>query len=289
MIAGFNTDIEFDGVVYHVQTEDKGLPSRKIISLVYDRGTILASKRTNYDDLAAEDVVEATVAERVQKQHKLICAAIRAGRINELKAMTARASAAKAAEAPQAQPEPVQAVVPTPVARVETQRIVTFTPPETPAEPPIELPASVVTQEFSADEFFDAPIFEDVEIIEDDILLPAEAVAVVSELSGKERPANQKLSIELLGESKFKGGDRVTVTAMICRGTDRKVVADAQIMIKVLGSSFRPVIFHANTDSNGVARVHLQLPHFTSGRAAQLLRASHGGEEIELRRIVTPG
>ncbi len=293
MIAGFNTDIEFDGVVYHVQTEDKGLPSRKIISLVYDRGTILASKRTNYDDLAAEDVVEATVAERVQKQHKLICAAIRAGRINELKAMTARASAAKAAEAPQAQPEPVQAVVPTPVARVETQRIVTFTPPETPAEPPIaapiELPASVVTQEFSADEFFDAPIFEDVEIIEDDILLPAEAVAVVSELSGKERPANQKLSIELLGESKFKGGDRVTVTAMICRGTDRKVVADAQIMIKVLGSSFRPVIFHANTDSNGVARVHLQLPHFTSGRAALLLRASHGGEEIELRRIVTPG
>ena len=71
--------------------------------------------------------------------------------------------------------------------------------------------------------------------------------------------------------------------------TDRKVVADAQIMIKVLGSSFRPVIFHANTDSNGVARVHLQLPHFTSGRAALLLRASHSGEEIELRRIVTPG
>ena len=293
MIAGFNTDIEFDGVVYHVQTEDKGLPSRKIISLVYDRGTILASKRTNYDDLAAEDVVEAVVAERVQKQHKLICAAIRAGRINELKAMTARASAAKAAEAPQAQPEPVQVVVPTPVARVETQRIVTFSPAEPPAEPPaaepIELPASVVTQEFSADEFFDAPIFEDVEIIEDDILLPAEAVAVVSELSGKERPANQKLSIELLGEAKFKGGDRVTVTTMICRGTDRKVVADAQIMIKVLGSSFRPVIFHANSDSNGIARVHLQLPHFTSGRAALLLRATHSGEEIELRRIVTPG
>ncbi len=293
MIAGFNTDIEFDGVGYHVQTEDKGLPSRKIISLVYDRGTILASKRTNYDDLAAEDVVEAVVAERVQKQHKLICAAIRAGRINELKAMTARASAAKAAEAPQAQPEPVQVVVPTPVARVETQRIVTFSPAEPPVEPPaaepIELPASVVTQEFSADEFFDAPIFEDVEIIEDDILLPAEAVAVVSELSGKERPANQKLSIELLGEAKFKGGDRVTVTTMICRGTDRKVVADAQIMIQVLGSSFRPVIFHANSDSNGIARVHLQLPHFTSGRAALLLRATHSGEEIELRRIVTPG
>jgi hypothetical protein len=76
---------------------------------------------------------------------------------------------------------------------------------------------------------------------------------------------------------------------MICRGTDRKVVPDAQVMIKVLGSSFRPVIFHAKTDTNGLARVHLQLPHFQSGRAAVLIRAITGGEEVELRRVVTPG
>jgi len=25
VITGYNTDVEFDGVVYHVQTEDKGL------------------------------------------------------------------------------------------------------------------------------------------------------------------------------------------------------------------------------------------------------------------------
>ena len=46
MISGFNTDVEFGGVVYHVQTEDKGLKSRLFVSLVYDHGTILASKRT---------------------------------------------------------------------------------------------------------------------------------------------------------------------------------------------------------------------------------------------------
>ncbi len=76
---------------------------------------------------------------------------------------------------------------------------------------------------------------------------------------------------------------------MLCRGTERKVVADAQIMIKVLGSSFRPVIFHAKSDANGIARVHLQLPHFQAGRAALLVRAITNGEEIELRRVVTPG
>ena len=183
--------------------------------------------------------------------------------------------------------------MPTPIARVETQRIITILPPDdpilSPVDDPIELPDAVVTEDFEVDEFFDAPIFEDFEIIEDDILLPADAVAVVSELSGKERPANQKLSIELLGDAKFKGGDRITVSLMICRGTERKVVADAQIMVKVLGSSFRPVIFHAKTDSNGMASVHLQMPRFSSGRAALLLRASHNGEEIELRRVVLPG
>ena len=54
MITGFNTDIEHDGVVYHVQTEDKGLDSPIILSLVYAGGTILASKRSPYEDLIAE-------------------------------------------------------------------------------------------------------------------------------------------------------------------------------------------------------------------------------------------
>ena len=44
---------------------------------------------------------------------------------------------------------------------------------------------------------------------------------------GTERPVNNKLGIELLGEAKFKGGERKTVTFMVCRGTERKVVSSA--------------------------------------------------------------
>ena len=58
---------------------------------------------------------------------------------------------------------------------------------------------------------------------------------------------------------------------------------------EIVGTSFRPLIFHAKTDSNGIAVVHLQLPHFTSGRAAILIRAMSEGEEVELRRIITQG
>lgn len=81
MITGFNTDIEYQGITYHVQTEDKGVATPLILSLVYDRGTILASKRSPYDDLLVEGFDEKALTERLQKQHKLICAAVRSGRI----------------------------------------------------------------------------------------------------------------------------------------------------------------------------------------------------------------
>ena len=286
MISGFNTDIEFDGKMYHVQTEDKGAPSLLIVSLVYDGGTILASKRDVYDDLANGNFDEKKLADRVGRQHKLICAAVKAGRIDELKEMTAKASTAagnkkqkKIVETVAVHAEPAMAyadaAIPTPM-------------------PSTAIPSSFLTPERPKFDtgpirFSHEPVIEDVGVIDEADVIPAEAVAVVSELSGRERPSNKKLSLELLGDATFKGGERTTVYIMICRGTERKVVHGAQIMIKVLGSSFRPVIFHAKSDSNGLANIHLQLPSFQAGRAALFIRAIADGEEVELRRIVNPG
>lgn len=232
------------------------------MSLVYNKGTILASKRVSYDDLAASgEVDEEVLAARVSRQHQLICAAVQAGRIEDLKKMAAQ-------RAVRPQPETVAAVAQADVAPTNG-----FVPADAP------------------DPFDDIPIIDAVEIIEDEAheILPSEAVAVVSELSGQERRMHNKLGIQLLGDPKFKGGDRRTLNLMVCRGTANKIVADAQIMVKVIGSSFRPVIFHARSDANGLANVHLQLPKFNAGRAALLVRAISDGEEIELRRIVTPG
>ncbi|MBA3768361.1 MAG: hypothetical protein H0W99_15560, partial [Acidobacteria bacterium] len=92
MITGFNTDVEYDGVTYHVQTEDKGLESPLILSLVYSGGAILASKRSPYNDLIAAGFSEQTLTERLQRQHKLICAAINAGRLDDLKKMSGRSA-----------------------------------------------------------------------------------------------------------------------------------------------------------------------------------------------------
>jgi len=90
VITGYNTDVEHGGVTYHVQTEDKGLNTPIILSLVYSGGAILASKRSPYDDLIAAGFDQNALIERLQRQHKLICAAINAGRLDDLKRMSDR-------------------------------------------------------------------------------------------------------------------------------------------------------------------------------------------------------
>jgi hypothetical protein len=295
VIAGFNTDIEFKGTVYHVQTEDKGPPSREIMSLVYDRGTILASKRVSYQDLASTNFDEKKLEERLGRQHKLICAAVRTGRLDDLKEMTARSAAGRPKGRPDKNvmavsvPQPSQ---PLPVlpASVANQSVGPSRNSGIQDHPPLNITIfdAPLLAEVIPDEISTEPVVDVLRVIEEEII-SAEAVEVVSELAGKERPANQRLKLELVGNVKFKGGDRQALSIMIIRGTDRKVVPGAQIMVKILGSTFRPVIFHARSDVNGLARVHLQVPQFSAGRAALLVRAMADGEEVELRRIVTPG
>ncbi len=277
MITGFNTDVEFEGKTYHVQTEDKGLARPMIMSLIYDRGTILASKRTPYDDLVADESVdEEVLAERLNKQHRLICAAVKNGRIDDLIRMTQGAPVAKAASIAEA----AVAEIPVTLPSITSDALELDVPP-IPMPIPDGDPAAVTK-----------PIDLDLDtyaVIEDEILLPDEAVEIVSEMGGKERPENSKLTIELLGDARFRGGEHKSVTFMVARGSQRKVLADAQVMVKIVGSSFRPMIFHARTDANGIAKVNLQFPSFTEGRAALLVRATAEGEEVEFRRIVAHG
>ncbi|MBS1792859.1 MAG: hypothetical protein JSS81_03335 [Acidobacteria bacterium] len=320
MITGFNTDIEHDGVIYHVQTEDKGVETPLILSLVYNRGTILASKRTPYEDLIQNGLDEKILAERLQKQHKLLCAAVRAGRIEELIKMTARDAAAKRdakqrtnghvpvapiqngdgrAEVKTVQPPPlpVSRPEPPPASVQELKKSIqavsfeddfgpaipqpkeTFIPaiPQPKEELIWDLPLEIIDEDLIVDES---------QIIEAETILSADAVEIISDLGNSINPRQEHLEIRFINETAFRAGERKTLNILVYRGAETHFVGDAQVMVKVLGSSFRPLIFHARTNERGVAVVHLQLPQFRSGRGAILVRAIHAGEEAELRQIV---
>lgn len=289
MITGFNTDIEYNGVTYHVQTEDKGVNTPLILSLVYDRGTILASKRSPYDDLLSGEFDERQLAERLQKQHKLICAAIKAGRIEDLRRMTMKESASKK-KGLLAQKE---VKIPTEAKREEIPMPELLNKTEPQFEPDFQPQAQIENSRLGEEAVFEIPIsiledpiIEAVEIVEEETILPVDAVEIITDFTKDESGEEERLTIELLNSPTFKGGERKTLSILVHHGREENGAGGAHVMVKVLGSAFRPLIFHAKTDSNGVAIVHLQLPQFKQGRAAVLVKAMSGGEEVELRRVI---
>lgn len=255
MITGYNTDVEHDGVVYHVQTEDKGLDTPLILSLVYVGGAILASKRSLYHDLIAAGFDEGALADRLQRQHKLICAAIHAGRIEDLKRMS---QPRDGADARPTEPPPAPMVEQTPT-----------------VEPSDELPVPVV-------------VLPEEPAVHAEPLAPVAPVAPAIPVT--QPPDNQNLYLDLLEERDLRAGDFITFRIRVSRGTaeNRYGVPDAHVTLKVLGTAFKPLICSARTDQDGVAILFAGLPRFTSGRAAILVRADAQGREAELRRIIQP-
>jgi hypothetical protein len=80
VITGFNTDVKYKGVVYHVQTEDKGAANPLIETLIYKGGEILASRRLPYSDLVKGPADEPTITRLMEDQHKGMIMEIKRGR-----------------------------------------------------------------------------------------------------------------------------------------------------------------------------------------------------------------
>ncbi len=306
MITGFNTDVEHGGITYHVQTEDKGLDTPLILSLVYVGGAILASKRSPYDDLISKGFDERELAERLGRQHKLICAAIRAGRIEDLKRMKEPREPAKEREPASKEPEPaskerepVKERVPeiAPLVLESAQEALASVAPK--KKLPKENRSAPVVEETSGEEINPTvPLLSEVKVKKS---APSAARGVkqsvrsilqdvVSDFARAEAASDDSLYLSLLDEKEFRGGEVVILKIRVARGHyGEEAIMGADVTVKVLGSTFRPMIFPTKTGTDGVAMVRATLPHFHTGRAAILVRAVAQGYEAELRRIIHQG
>ena len=299
MITGFNTDIEHDGVVYHVQTEDKGLDSPLILSLVYSGGAILASKRSRYEDLISAGFNEEVLAERLKRQHRLICAAINAGRLEDLKRMGAKTEDESRSATPSM---PVvsetrefefligaNALVIEPVAMAIESNAIEIDPnaaasePEAAADPTLEVikePADVEEEEEEPAPV--API---------GVRSRRKASAYSVHDPRRQSPPNERgLGFTLLDEDEFQAGQSYTIRVLVEEksGNKQKALPGVGVSVKILGTEFRPQIYSVKTERDGVAIVATKMPTFTSGRAAVLIRAVVKGQPMEVRRVIHP-
>ncbi len=83
MLVGYNTNITYKGNVYHVQTEDSGLKNPIIVTLLYIKGTILSSKKTNYADIVDSPDYKEKVREMMKEQHKSMLKELIRGKYTE--------------------------------------------------------------------------------------------------------------------------------------------------------------------------------------------------------------
>jgi hypothetical protein len=83
MVLGFNHNIRYKGEIFHVQTEDSGIATPQITTLLYRGGTIIASKKTGYADIIKVDNLELVVEELMKDQHKEMLRRLKLGEFDE--------------------------------------------------------------------------------------------------------------------------------------------------------------------------------------------------------------
>lgn len=327
MLTGFNTDISYEGVVYHVQTEDKGPENPLLLSLVYVRGEILAAKRTPYaKDLEAGLTMD-DIQKKLEKQHKAILALINRGRVNELIEMRAQSSATHSAlpTLPEAPPPPLPPPPPafsgrpagvteflSPVLLESLQQNDDPPPaPETPDQaPPAARPAPPMPGVTS---MLDS-VLRDV-LLSSGGSLPAYSPPPPPNPSANPAPINQpqpttgstgkvsevdldrilsdymhsegeKPEIELIGNPSFFAGETIALQVKVTAGSQRRLLTNIPVVVKILGTAFKPQVHSTVTAADGVAVFTITLPQFAAGSAALVIQATSELGETEVKQLI---
>jgi hypothetical protein len=80
MLVGYNTNISYKGKTYHIQTEDSGQSNPVIVTLLFSKGAILASRKTSYAQILSDPDYVEKVTKIMKTQHKGMIKELMAGR-----------------------------------------------------------------------------------------------------------------------------------------------------------------------------------------------------------------
>ena len=172
-ILGYNHNIRYRGLVFHVQTEDSGISNPHVFTHLFHGGVILSTRKLVYDASSSEDAVKGLM----QAQHKAVLKDLKRGAFDDKMdsylggtpgllprghGVEADASASGPTEAPAEPPAPPPAVgrVPTPV---PTPASIAIPPPTRasgrfPALGHDSIEARAPTERFAADAHGPSPL-----------------------------------------------------------------------------------------------------------------------------------
>lgn len=260
MITGYNTDVRHNDVLFHVQTEDKGVGNPLIESLVYVGGQVLASKRASYADLLAEGKDEKSVMAMMDHQHRTMIAAIRHGKFDDrvgeghLDRSPAPVALDGAAPAPPLRSAGTGPLVPP--ARLGTGPLV--------APPPVAPPGA-------------RPAERGVERSLDQVILEY--------LTNEADQEQLFLSVE--GDSDLAAGRRVELALRAQSSKSGQPVPGTQVSVRMISTVAEPRALAAGrTDERGAVALAFEIPALGRGTAALIITAVSPIGRAELKHLL---
>ncbi len=311
MNTGYNTDVRHGEVVFHVQTEDKGLGNPFIESLVYVGGQVLASKRASYADLLAEGKEDKEIVAFMDHQHRTMIAAIRHGKLDAKLASLAAGRqtgampvlgretprAGMATVDPSRRAAPVSPVSPPP-------RLTAQPPAAAPLPPQLPTPGRLAASETMAravvgGETVARPVAVSAPALTPDTPMeplaarPAKPPApertldqVILEYLTSEADQEQ-LVLMLEEERDMVLGSRATLVLRASSSKSGQPVVGTQISVRMISTVAEPrVLAGGRTDESGVLSLGFDIPEVGRGTSALIINAVSGIGRAELKHLL---
>jgi hypothetical protein len=151
MIVGFNHNISYKGSGFHVQTEDSGVKSPQLVTLLYHGGTIIASQKTVYADILKVDNLAQVVEDLAKEQHKGMLRRLTQGEFDEkIVRLGIQLEGVEASQPPQEEATPAETA---PVAPAAVEELPAATPVAPQPLPPQQPEPVTIVEEPIVDKF----------------------------------------------------------------------------------------------------------------------------------------
>lgn len=81
MVTGINSDIDYNGKVYHIQTEDGGINNPIILTRIFCTGVLVTTRKTSYVYLLDIDGIKNVVENLMKEQHNEMIQELHSGKV----------------------------------------------------------------------------------------------------------------------------------------------------------------------------------------------------------------
>jgi hypothetical protein len=258
MITGYNTDVPHSGMVFHVQTEDKGTSSAWIESLVYVGGQVVARKRSSYKSYLDEGLGRRAIAEMMDKQHRLMIAEVRGGKFD---AKVAELAAGAVKEK----------------AVVESTAAATVSSPESQSTEDLRTLDEVILADQQA-------VLEDQEVAPDEPVPTLDQV-ILEYLNSEAEQEHLVLMMDSDGD--LVPGEEVGMRFQTKSSVSAAAVPGTLVAVKMISTVSSPATLAAGeTDDKGELGLSIRIPDLQQGTGALIITASSKLGTAEIKQLL---